>query len=189
MKLKLTYQRNWHAWHEKTMSAQNLLHQLMALCEPLNHHSRNVELKENPQLMLEIIEEDVRATLALLMGYFGIRTKNKYPRLLELWRRRMLEIIKEDIHATLALPMGPLEVYVASAYKPKNKYSKLLEVWWRRWNLGRTGTQKRKEKQRLMVSHNKHGTTDAVEQKYKDKKKFLRELVNLSGAWNGQVNR
>jgi len=44
--------------------------------------------------MLEIIEEDVRATLALPMGPLQVHVastyepKNKYPRLLELWRRR-----------------------------------------------------------------------------------------------------
>jgi len=39
----------------------------------------------------------------------------------------MLEIMEEDVRATLALSMGPLEVHVASTYRPKNKYTKLLE--------------------------------------------------------------
>jgi len=54
----------------------------------------------------------------------------------------MLEKIEEDVHATMALPVGPLEVRVASTYRPKNKYTKLLEVRRRRWNLRRTGTPK-----------------------------------------------
>ncbi|KAJ8428358.1 hypothetical protein Cgig2_002771 [Carnegiea gigantea] len=82
----------------------------------------------------------------------------------------------------------------------KNKYTTLLEVWRRRWNRGRTATQKvqmmveqilqrggcgeefktdfvlySKEKQGLIVSYSKHWRTDAIEQKNKDKKKFLGE--------------
>ncbi|KAJ8428357.1 LOW QUALITY PROTEIN: hypothetical protein Cgig2_002770 [Carnegiea gigantea] len=119
---------------------------------------------------------------------------------------RMLEIIEEDVHATLALPMGSLEVHAASAYEQKNKYTKLLEVRRRRWNLGRTETQKvgmmveqileetveKNSKEILCYIYILRSTddncffiilkslaeiTDAVEQKNKDKKKFLEEHI------------
>ncbi|KAJ8428352.1 hypothetical protein Cgig2_002765 [Carnegiea gigantea] len=118
--------------------------------------------------------------------------------------KAMLEIIEEDVHETLALPMGPLEIHVASAYEQKINTPNSLKY-------GGEGTQKVrimvkqilqrgdyreefkrdfvKEKQRLMVSHNEQGRTDAVEQNNNNKKKFLGELVNPWRAWNGQDNR
>ncbi|KAJ8428353.1 hypothetical protein Cgig2_002766 [Carnegiea gigantea] len=105
----------------------------------------------------------------------------------------MLEIIEEDVRATAALPMSLLEVHVASPHEPKNKYTKLLEVWKRVWNLRRTripqvGMMKMNDNrslivlkslvdsklnQRPMLSHSKHRTTDAVEQKNNVKRSSL----------------
>ncbi|KAJ8428345.1 hypothetical protein Cgig2_002758 [Carnegiea gigantea] len=138
------------------MCASSLRHQLMALRQPLSHHGHLTGLGNITQL-----------------------------------------ITKEDVCVTLALPMGLLKVHIASTYDEKNRYTKFLEQWRRRWNLGRIRRPKvgmmveqilqrgdygeefekdcvlhRREKQRPMVSNSKHRTTDAVEQKNKDEKKF-----------------
>ncbi|KAJ8428350.1 hypothetical protein Cgig2_002763 [Carnegiea gigantea] len=42
---KPAYKRNWQAWAEKTMYAPSLLHQLMALRQPLSHHCPNLAFK------------------------------------------------------------------------------------------------------------------------------------------------
>ncbi|KAJ8421577.1 hypothetical protein Cgig2_007793 [Carnegiea gigantea] len=56
MELKLACKMNWLAWHEKTKSTSNLLHQSITLHQPLSHHIQNVAMKENLQWQGPIIQ-------------------------------------------------------------------------------------------------------------------------------------
>ncbi|KAJ8428349.1 hypothetical protein Cgig2_002762 [Carnegiea gigantea] len=116
--------------------------------------------------ILQIIEEDVRETLALPMGPLEVhvalayKPKNKYTKLLEVWMRRE--------RGTPKIWMMVEQILQRGDYGGEFKTYFVLYVYYQK-----------KKKQRPIFFQNKHRRTDLVEQKNKDKKKFP---VSMKGA-------
>ncbi|KAJ8422749.1 LOW QUALITY PROTEIN: hypothetical protein Cgig2_015659 [Carnegiea gigantea] len=146
-------------------------------------HPASTTLKLSNNRTQGITDEDVYTTLALPMGLIEVQValtcepKNKYIKLLEQYRRRW------NLGRTGTPKVGMMFLVDVNQIAKYNWCAHLLKclndtvVEWKqnhtRYFRGPLLFLMTKEMQKSMVSHSKHWTTDAVEQRNKDGKKFL----------------